>query len=67
MEIHSATTVWFQMVNQMIGTLTQSMLKEDAIACVLEHSDTTEDELLKANLDAQTCITTQAPTLTCKN
>jgi hypothetical protein len=41
-----------------------SITKEDAIACVLEHSDTTEDDM-KANLDAQ--ITSQkAPTLTSK-
>ena len=41
-----------------------TITKEDAKACVLEHSDTTEDDM-KANLDAQ--ITSQkAPTLTSK-
>ena len=41
-----------------------SMTKEDAIACVLEHSDTTEDDM-KANLDAQ-IASQKAPTLTSK-
>ena len=40
------------------------MSKEDAIACVLEHSDTTEDDM-KANLDAQ-IASQKAPTLTSK-
>ena len=38
--------------------------KEDAIACVLEHSDTTEADM-KANLDAQ-IASQKAPTLTSK-
>jgi len=41
-----------------------SMTKEDAIACVLEHSDTTEDDM-KANLDAQ-IASQKAPELTSK-
>ena len=41
-----------------------TMSKEDAIACVLEHSDTTEDDM-KANLDAQIALQ-KAPTLTSK-
>ena len=41
-----------------------TMRKEDAIACVLEHSDTTEDDM-KANLDAQ-IASQKAPTLTSK-
>ena len=41
-----------------------SMTKEDAIACVLEHSDTTEDDM-KANLDAQ-IASQKAPTITSK-
>jgi len=41
-----------------------TMSKEDAIACVLEHSDTTEDDM-KANLDAQ-IASQKAPTLTSK-
>ena len=41
-----------------------SMTKEDAIACVLEHSDTTEADM-KANLDAQ-IASQKAPTLTSK-
>ena len=41
-----------------------SMTKEDAIACVLEHSDTSEDDM-KANLDAQ-IASQKAPTLTSK-
>lgn len=41
-----------------------SITKEDAIACVLEHSDTTEDDM-KANLDAQ-IASQKAPTLTSK-
>lgn len=41
-----------------------SISKEDAIACVLEHSDTTEDDM-KANLDAQ-IASQKAPTLTSK-
>jgi hypothetical protein len=41
-----------------------TMTKEDAIACVLEHSDTTEDDM-KANLDAQ-IASQKAPTLTSK-
>ena len=41
-----------------------SMTKEDAIACVLEHSDTTEDDM-KANLDAQ-IASQKAPSLTSK-
>ena len=38
--------------------------KEDAIACVLEHSDTSEDDM-KANLDAQ-IASQKAPKLTSK-
>ena len=41
-----------------------TMSKEDAIACVLEHSDNTEDDM-KANLDAQ-IASQKAPTLTSK-
>ena len=41
-----------------------SMSKEDAIACVLEHSDTTEADM-KANLDAQ-IASQKAPTLVSK-
>jgi hypothetical protein len=41
-----------------------TMSKEDAIACVLEHSDTTEDDM-KANLDAQ-IASQKAPSLTSK-
>ena len=41
-----------------------TITKEDAIACVLEHSDTTEDDM-KANLDAQ-IASQKAPTLTSK-
>jgi hypothetical protein len=41
-----------------------SMTKEDAIACVLEHSDTSEADM-KANLDAQ-IASQKAPTLTSK-
>ena len=41
-----------------------TMTKEDAIACVLEHSDTTEADM-KANLDAQ-IASQKAPTLTSK-
>ena len=41
-----------------------SITKEDAIACVLEHSDTTEDDM-KANLDAQ-IASQKAPELTSK-
>ena len=41
-----------------------AMTKEDAIACVLEHSDTTEDDM-KANLDAQ-IASQKAPTLISK-
>ncbi len=41
-----------------------TMSKEDAIACVLEHSDTSEDDM-KANLDAQ-IASQKAPTLTSK-
>jgi len=41
-----------------------TMSKEDAIACVLEHSDTTEDDM-KANLDAQ-IESQKAPELTSK-
>ena len=41
-----------------------SISKEDAIACVLEHSDTTEDDM-KANLDAQ-IESQKAPELTSK-
>ena len=41
-----------------------TMTKEDAIACVLEHSDTTEDDM-KANLDAQ-IASQKAPSLTSK-
>ena len=54
----------------MYGTDAQSelnfdtMSKEDAIACVLEHSDTTEDDM-KANLDRQ-IASQKAPTLTSK-
>ena len=41
-----------------------TMSKEDAIACVLEHSDTSEADM-KANLDAQ-IASQKAPTLTSK-
>ena len=41
-----------------------TMSKEDAVACVLEHSDTTEADM-KANLDAQ-IASQKAPTLTSK-
>ena len=41
-----------------------SISKEDAIACVLEHSDTTEDDM-KANLDAQ-IASQKTPELTSK-
>ena len=41
-----------------------SITKEDAIACVLEHSDTTEADM-KANLDAQ-IASQKAPTLVSK-
>ena len=41
-----------------------TMSKEDAIACVLEHSETTEADM-KANLDAQ-IASQKAPTLTSK-
>ena len=41
-----------------------TMSKEDAIACVLEHSDTTEADM-KANLDAQ-IASQKAPALTSK-
>jgi len=41
-----------------------TMSKEDAIACVLEHSETTEDDM-KANLDAQ-IASQKSPTLTSK-
>ena len=41
-----------------------SMTKEDAIACVLEHSETTEADM-KANLDAQ-IASQKAPTLVSK-
>ena len=41
-----------------------TMSKEDAIACVLEHSDTTEDDM-KANLVAQ-IASQKAPELTSK-
>ena len=41
-----------------------TMSKEDAIACVLEHSETSEDDM-KANLDAQ-IASQKAPTLTSK-
>ena len=41
-----------------------SMTKEDAIACVLEHSETSEDDM-KANLDAQ-IASQKAPTLVSK-
>ena len=41
-----------------------TMSKEDAKACVLEHSDTTEADM-KANLDAQ-IASQKAPTLTSK-
>ena len=41
-----------------------TMTKEDAIACVLEHSDTTEADM-KANLDAQ-IASQKAPALTSK-
>ena len=57
-------------VSSMYGSDSQSelnfdsMTKEDAIACVLEHSDTTEDDM-KANLDAQ-IASQKAPTLTSK-
>ena len=41
-----------------------TMSKEDAVACVLEHSDTTEADM-KANLDAQ-IASQKAPALTSK-
>jgi glyoxylate utilization-related uncharacterized protein len=41
-----------------------TMSKEDAIACVLEHSDTSEADM-KANLDAQ-IASQKAPTLVSK-
>ena len=41
-----------------------TMSKEDVIACVLEHSDKTEDDM-KAILDAQ-IASKKAPTLTSK-
>ncbi|QLF88468.1 hypothetical protein Kolga_gp22 [Pelagibacter phage Kolga EXVC016S] len=41
-----------------------TITKDDAIACVLEHSDTTEADM-KANLDAQ-IASQKAPTLTSK-
>ena len=41
-----------------------AMTKDNAIACVLEHLDTTEDNM-KANLDAQ-IASQKAPTLTSK-
>jgi hypothetical protein len=41
-----------------------TMSKEDAVACVLEHSDTTEADM-KANLDAQ-IASQKAPELTSK-
>ena len=41
-----------------------TMSKEDAVACVLEHSETTEDDM-KANLDAQIALQ-KTPTLTSK-
>ena len=41
-----------------------SMTKEDAVACVLEHSDTSEADM-KANLDAQ-IASQKAPTLVSK-
>ena len=41
-----------------------AMTKDDAVACVLEHSDTTEADM-KANLDAQ-IASQKAPTLTSK-
>ena len=41
-----------------------TITKEDAKACVLEHSDTTEDDM-KANLDAQ-IASQKAPALTSK-
>ena len=41
-----------------------TMSKEDAIACVLEHSNTTEADM-KANLDAQ-IASQKAPELTSK-
>ena len=41
-----------------------TMSKEDAIACVLEHSETSEDDM-KANLDAQ-IASQKAPALTSK-
>ena len=41
-----------------------TMSKEDAVACVLEHSNTTEADM-KANLDAQ-IASQKAPTLTSK-
>ena len=49
-----------QMVNQDFDSIT----KEDAIACVLEHSDTSEADM-KANLDAQ-IASQKAPTLVSK-
>ena len=41
-----------------------TITKEDAVACVLEHSDTTEADM-KANLDAQ-IASQKAPELTSK-
>ena len=41
-----------------------AMTKDNAIACILEHSDTTEDDM-KANLDAQ-IASQKAPELTSK-
>jgi len=41
-----------------------AMTKEGAVACVLEHSDTNEDDM-KANLDAQ-IASQKAPELTSK-
>ena len=41
-----------------------AMTKEDAIACVLEHSETSEDDM-KANLDAQ-IASQKTPELTSK-
>ena len=41
-----------------------TMSKEDAVACVLEHTETTEADM-KANLDAQ-IASQKAPTLTTK-
>ena len=41
-----------------------AMTKDNAIACVLEHSDTSEDDM-KANLDAQ-IASQKAPELTSK-